>query len=54
MTGYKVHATKYLSGFEAPNRAGRVYARRADQIWIDFVPIEGSQRCAEVRVFVVV
>lgn len=49
-----VDSTQHLAGLQPPDGASRVDAARADEVWVHFVPIEGSQRGTEVRVLVVV
>lgn len=54
MARYLIDPTQDLPGLQAPYGASSVNAAGADEVGVHFVPVEGGQRGAEVRVLVVV
>lgn len=48
VTGDEVDSAERLTRFQAPDSAGGVDRRCPDEVWIDFVPVEGCEGRAEV------
>lgn len=54
MSGHLINPPQHLPSLEPPYRASCIDRARPNQIGVHFVPVEGSEGCAEVRVLIVI